>query len=66
MASGGMGDVLSGVLGGFLAQGFSVQDSARLGTCIHSYAADNHARINGERGMMASDLLDPIHQLVNA
>jgi len=66
MATGGMGDVLSGVLGGFLAQGFSVQDSARLGTCIHSYAADNHARINGERGMMASDLLDPIHQLVNA
>ncbi len=66
MATGGMGDVLSGVLGGFLAQGFSVQDSARLGICIHSYAADNHARINGERGMMASDLLDPIHQLVNA
>ena len=66
MATGGMGDVLSGVLGGFLAQGFSVQDSARLGTCIHSYAADNHARINGERGMMASDLLYSIHQLVNA
>jgi len=65
MATGGMGDVLSGVLGGMLAQGFSIQDSARLGTCIHSYAADIHAGNHGERGMLASDLLDPIHQLVN-
>ena len=65
MASGGMGDVLSGVLGGLLAQGFTARDSARLGTCIHSHAADIHASIHGERGMLASDLLDPIHTLVN-
>lgn len=65
MASGGMGDVLSGVLGGLLAQGFSAADSARLGTCIHSHAADLVAREHGERGMLATDLLDPIHRLVN-
>ena len=65
MATGGMGDVLSGVLGGLLAQGFSLSDSARLGTCIHSLAADLHAQEHGERGMLASDLLDPIHHLVN-
>lgn len=65
MASGGMGDVLSGVLGGLLAQGFSLADSARLGVCIHSLAADLQAKAQGERGMLASDLLDPIRQLVN-
>jgi NAD(P)H-hydrate epimerase len=65
MASGGMGDVLSGVLGGLLAQGFSAADSARLGVCIHGRAADMVAARDGERGMLATDLLDPIHKLVN-
>ena len=65
MASGGMGDVLSGVLGGLLAQGFSAADSARLGVCIHGRAADLVAAASGERGMLATDLLTPIHQLVN-
>lgn len=65
MATGGMGDVLSGVLGGLLAQGFSLADSARLGVCIHSLAADLQTKAKGERGMLASDLLDSIRQLVN-
>ena len=65
MASGGMGDVLSGVLGGLLAQGFTAADSARLGVCIHGRAADKVAAEHGERGMLATDLLDHIHQLVN-
>jgi len=65
MASGGMGDVLSGVLAGLLAQGFSAADSARLGVCIHGCAADRVAAEHGERGMLATDLLDHIHQLVN-
>ncbi len=65
MGSGGMGDLLSGVLGGLLAQGFSLIDSARLGVCIHSLSADLEADINGERGMLASDLLSHIHRLVN-
>ena len=65
MASGGMGDVLSGVLGGMLAQGFTLPDAARLGVCIHSKAADLQAQSRGERGMLATDLLDDIHRLVN-
>lgn len=65
MGSGGMGDILSGVLGGLLAQGFSLADSARLGVCIHSLAADLAAGETGERGLLATDLLPYIHKLVN-
>lgn len=65
MGSGGMGDILSGVLGGLLAQGFSLTDSARLGVCIHSLAADLAAAETGERGLLATDLLPYIHKLVN-
>ena len=39
MASGGMGDVLSGVCGALLAQGFDTATSARIGVCVHSKAA---------------------------
>ena len=65
MASGGMGDVLSGILGGMLAQGYSLIDSARLGVCIHSKAADLQAESSGERGLLATDLLNSVHRLVN-
>ena len=65
MASGGMGDVLSGILGGMLAQGNSLTESARLGVCIHSKAADIQAGTYGERGLLATDLLTCVHQLVN-
>lgn len=65
MGSGGMGDILSGVLGGLLAQHFSLPDSARLGVCIHSLSADLAAAEAGERGLLATDLLMQIHKLVN-
>ena len=63
MASGGMGDVLSGVLVALLAQGLSPGDAARLGVCLHSAAADRAAE-GGMRGMLATDLLRPLRQLV--
>ncbi len=66
MASGGMGDVLSGVLGGLLAQGLSLLDAARLGVHLHAKAADRAAAALGERGLLATDLLLPIQCLVNA
>ncbi|WP_444997330.1 NAD(P)H-hydrate dehydratase [Aliikangiella sp. IMCC44359] len=66
MASGGMGDVLSGVIGGLLAQGFDLFDAAQLGVCIHGEAADRAA---GEshlyRGMLASDLIEFFPLLLN-
>ena len=65
MASGGMGDVLSGVCGSLLAQGFDVATSARLATCLHSKAADLAAAENGERGLLASDLFPWLHRLLN-
>jgi len=64
MASGGMGDVLTGIIGGLAAQGFSLIDSAKLGVCIHAHAADVAAN-SAPRGMLASDLFPHIRQLVN-
>ncbi|MEY4640558.1 MAG: hypothetical protein RLZZ227_552 [Pseudomonadota bacterium] len=65
MASGGMGDVLSGVLGALLAQHFSLADSLRIGVCVHSKAADIAAENAGQRGMLATDLLPHIRRLLN-
>lgn len=64
MASGGMGDVLSGIIGGLLAQGLNSLDAARLAVCIHGDAADLAAQ-KGERGLLASDLFSYIRKLVN-
>ncbi len=68
MASGGMGDVLTGVIAGLLAQrislGLDIGDAARLGVCLHAAAGDNVAE-DGGRGMLASDLLLWIRRLVN-
>lgn len=64
MATAGMGDVLSGVLGGLKAQGWSVVDALRLGVCVHATAGDL-VSIKGERGLVATDLMEPIRQLIN-
>lgn len=57
MASGGMGDLLSGLLGGLVAQGLTLSDAAQLGACVHAEAADLAAAGQGERGLLATDLL---------
>jgi NAD(P)H-hydrate epimerase len=54
MAAGGMGDVLTGVIGGFLAQGLSRLDAALAGAYVHGLAGDL-ARVS-DRGMLASEL----------
>jgi hydroxyethylthiazole kinase-like uncharacterized protein yjeF len=66
MASGGMGDVLSGVIAGLLAQGLALKDAAQQGVHIHGLAADLAVEKDGERGLLASDLMDPLRQLVNS
>jgi NAD(P)H-hydrate epimerase len=58
MASGGMGDVLAGMLAGFLAQGFAVEDALRLGVFLHGFAGDLVASVKGEIGMIASDVIE--------
>lgn len=69
MASGGMGDTLSGILAGLLAQrlalGLSCKQVADLAVVIHSFAADLAASEIGERGLIASDLMTMITRLVN-
>jgi NAD(P)H-hydrate epimerase len=65
MASGGMGDVLAGVIGALLAQGLEPTAAARLGACVHGRAADIAAQRSGERGLLASDLPDLIRELLN-
>lgn len=57
LASGGTGDVLTGLIGGWLAQGLSPWNAARLGVYLHGLAADNLAESIGPRGHIAGDLL---------
>ena len=65
MASGGTGDVLSGVLGALLAQGLAAGAAARLGVCLHARAADLAAAAGGERGLLATDLVPWLRRLLN-
>jgi NAD(P)H-hydrate epimerase len=57
MASGGMGDVLSGMLAALLGQGFSPGDAMKLGVYVHGFAADRVAAEKGEIGLIASDVI---------
>lgn len=63
MASGGMGDVLTGVIAGLLAQGCDLTESARQGVCLHAHAADLAAQ-EGQRGLLASDLFPYLRRLL--
>ncbi|OAH99501.1 bifunctional ADP-dependent (S)-NAD(P)H-hydrate dehydratase/NAD(P)H-hydrate epimerase [Methylomonas methanica] len=65
MASGGMGDVLSGLIGGLLAQGLNLEQATRLGVYVHGEAADSLALEFGERGLLAGDLPERIRKLLN-
>lgn len=57
MATGGTGDVLTGVVAALLGQGLSAFDSARLGAHVHGLAGDIAAAVHGETSLIASDLL---------
>lgn len=58
MATGGSGDVLTGLIGGFLAQGVCYGDAAVLATYVHGLAGDIAAEAYGSRGMIAGDILE--------
>jgi NAD(P)H-hydrate epimerase len=64
MATGGMGDVLTGIVSALLAQGLEPVAAAELGVCLHAAAGDAAAR-QGERGLLATDLLAPLRDLLN-
>ncbi|MGH8583550.1 MAG: NAD(P)H-hydrate dehydratase [Gammaproteobacteria bacterium] len=65
MASGGMGDCLTGIIAALLAQGLSAADAACLGVSLHAESGDLAAAQLGARGLLASDLLGPLQRLVN-
>src|SRR5690606_36823237 len=65
MATGGMGDVLSGMLGGLIAQGLTIREAARLGACLHATAADLAADEVGQRSLLATDLIPYLCQLLS-
>ena len=58
MASGGMGDVLAGMLAGLMAQGLNVEDALRLGVFLHGFVGDRVAARGGEMGLVASDVVE--------
>jgi NAD(P)H-hydrate epimerase len=59
-----MGDVLTGMIGGFLAQGYPPETAARLGVYLHGAAGDRLARTRGPQGYLASDLMATLPQAV--
>jgi NAD(P)H-hydrate epimerase len=60
MATAGSGDVLTGIIASFLAQGMLPEEAAYAGVFVHGRAGDVAARTFGQRGMMAMDILDCI------
>jgi NAD(P)H-hydrate epimerase len=58
MATGGSGDVLSGMIGSFLAQGVTTLHAALLGVYLHGLAGDFAADMLTERAMIAGDIID--------
>lgn len=65
MGTGGMGDVLSGMIGGLLAQGLPPAAAATCGALAHALAGDRVAVAQGERGMLATDLLSHLPRILN-
>ncbi len=64
MATGGSGDVLAGVVGGFLAQGMEPFDAAKLAVYLHGLAGDVMAEKLSKYSLMASDLLDGLGEVI--
>jgi NAD(P)H-hydrate epimerase len=58
MATGGSGDVLTGLLTGLLAQGYEPFDAARIGVFLHGLAGDLAAEIQGQDALIASDIIE--------
>jgi hydroxyethylthiazole kinase-like uncharacterized protein yjeF len=64
LASGGTGDVLTGLIGGFLAQKMPPWDAARLGVYLHGLVADYLAEVVGPGGHIAGDLIASLPELL--
>lgn len=65
MATAGMGDVLTGIIAGLLAQGAAPSVAAQLGVWLHARAGDHVASLEGAVGMLATDLMPHIRRELN-
>lgn len=64
MATGGSGDVLTGIIAALLAQGLTPFTAAALGVRIHGAAGDTAAKRLGEYSLMASDIIDALPEIL--
>ncbi len=64
MATGGSGDVLTGLLAGLLAQGRAAADALILGVSLHALAGDRAAQSGGQASLLASDIILEIPQVM--
>lgn len=62
MATGGSGDVLTGILTSLLAQGYATEQAAILGVYLHGLAGDFAALNKSEEALIASDITDHLHE----
>lgn len=60
MATGGSGDVLSGIIVSLLAQGFSCKDAAKAAVYLHGEAADKAVKMRSERALLPSDIIEEL------
>lgn len=66
MATGGMGDLLSGIIGGLITQGLAPFDAAKAGVELHARAGDAALKRLGGPSVSATDLLPELKPLINA
>jgi NAD(P)H-hydrate epimerase len=66
LATGGTGDVLTGVIAGLLAQGLAAREAAVLGVFLHGAAADRLAVLRGEAGLLASEVAGALPDALRA
>jgi hydroxyethylthiazole kinase-like uncharacterized protein yjeF len=64
MASGGTGDVLTGMIGGLVCQGFDILPSLQIAVYLHGMAGDEGAREMGEKSLIATDIIEKIPALL--
>ena len=63
MASAGMGDALTGIIAALIGQGMELTPAAEVGVCLHGAAGDR-AAVEGERGLIVSDLIAALQPLL--
>ena len=65
MATAGMGDVLSGMISGLIAQKLSLFEAACLGVDLHAHAGDIYSEKNNQQSLLPTDIIDLFARVIN-